>query len=558
MNAGLISVAGRLAVLCAACLLAACDPPVKYSNRLGEAVEIANSVRDGAGEVNLTQICAAHELPPDRPISDADISGDDTLTATELLVSIRPPLRPGEAIAFELPGGATIEPVRRHASGRFVTLDLKKDLIAVEVVEAIENNKRVHKIEPNCRYAYPAIPDEARIRPTAVFRVVPISNIAATSLCTPTTATCQGVYGANLPWAPNDTEFQNRNQWGLESIKAFEAWKAGKKYADSVLVAVIDTGVKYEHSDLQPNMWLNPNQSETNNPNDGIDNDNNGCADDVVGCTFDALNNCPVTATTPAGTDCDPRDYYGHGTIVASILGSVGDNGSGLASPAWKVKMIPVRVGNPHYWFTPEDLASAIAYADSVGADVANISLTIRGNNSPVVKAEINAASDVLFVTAAGNFYPWYPAAFDLDNIVSVSGIARHDCVDVDEEPLALAWDKTGVDIGAPGVQICAICGDSYCYDQGSSVAAPFVSSAAALIESAGDYSPIAARKLIIDNRRFSSQLPKSVSHGTLDMSFLADLGPPGWSWICWVILFLLGLVVVATATLIWRRYAQN
>ena len=102
-------------------------------------------------------------------------------------------------------------------------------------------------------------------------------------------------------------------------------------------------------------------------------------------------------------------------------------------------------------------------------------------------------------------------------------------------------------------MQICAICGDSYCYDHGTSVAAPFVSSAAALIESVGDYSPSPARKLIIDNRRYSPKLWNSVSHGTLDMSFLAGLGPPGWSKICWVILFLLGLVVVVTATLIWR-----
>src|SRR6185436_7521030 len=97
--------------------------------------------------------------------------------------------------------------------------------------------------------------------------------------------------------------------------------------SESVIIAIIDTGVDYTHQDLATNIWQNPGEIAGN----GIDDDGNGFIDDVRGYDF-------------ANGDNDPMDFAGHGTSGAGCIGAVGDNGVGVAGVNWTVSILPVKV----------------------------------------------------------------------------------------------------------------------------------------------------------------------------------------------------------------------
>ncbi|HID24211.1 MAG TPA: hypothetical protein EYP14_17665, partial [Planctomycetaceae bacterium] len=133
-------------------------------------------------------------------------------------------------------------------------------------------------------------------------------------------------YYWTLNAVPNDPRFNEL--WGLNNtgqlggtpdadIDAPEAWDVFTGDS-SVVVAVIDTGIDYNHEDLAANMWRNPGEI----PGDGIDNEGNGYIDDVYGID-------------PWGDDSDPMDDNDHGTHVAGTIGAVGDNGIGVVGVNW-------------------------------------------------------------------------------------------------------------------------------------------------------------------------------------------------------------------------------
>ncbi|MFM7804315.1 MAG: S8 family serine peptidase, partial [Verrucomicrobiota bacterium] len=128
---------------------------------------------------------------------------------------------------------------------------------------------------------------------------------------------------------PNDPRFTNFNQWHLynndqidKDIKAPRAWDrrttAAYGTTNKVIVAVIDTGVRHTHEDLQANMWINSAEIA----GDNIDNDGNGVTNDIVGADF-------------FSNDGDPMDEGSHGTHCAGLIGAVGNNGLGVTGVAW-------------------------------------------------------------------------------------------------------------------------------------------------------------------------------------------------------------------------------
>jgi subtilisin family serine protease/outer membrane protein assembly factor BamB len=238
-------------------------------------------------------------------------------------------------------------------------------------------------------------------------------------------------------WALNNTGQVINNRAGTidADIDAFEAWDLTTGSAD-VVVAVIDTGVDYNHPDLVSNIWINQDEIAGN----GIDDDHNGKVDDVRGWDF-------------VNSDNDPMDYNDHGTHIAGIIAAVGNNSNGVSGVAWTAKIMAIRgLGTEGSGYT-SDLIEAIEYSSENGADVINMSW---GNEeySQALKDTIDA-STALVVCAAGNdgqntdYNPHYPSGFTSANIISVAATDQYDNLASYSN-----YGATSVDIGAPGSNI--------------------------------------------------------------------------------------------------------
>ena len=275
---------------------------------------------------------------------------------------------------------------------------------------------------------------------------------------------------------PNDPKFAD--QWGLSNtgqtggvsgadIKALKGWEIAKG-SDTIVVAVLDTGVDYTHPDLAGNIWVNPGEI----PNNGIDDDGNGYVDDVYG--YDFINN-----------DNDPMDDNGHGTHCAGIIGAIGNNGIGVAGVTWKVKIMPLKFSRADGTGDTAASLNAIAYARRMGADI--ISCSWGGKAKSQALGDAIASTNALFPCAAGNEgsdndkTPHYPSGFDLPQIISVAASDAKDGI-----PAFSNYGATKVDVAAPGDWIMSTyptsLGHQYVKMKGTSMATPYVSGLAALL----------------------------------------------------------------------------
>lgn len=277
---------------------------------------------------------------------------------------------------------------------------------------------------------------------------------------------------------PNDGSFSQL--WGLHNtgqsgglvdadVDAPEAWDISTG-SRSVVVAVIDTGIDQTHPDLVGNLWTNPDEIAAN----GIDDDGNGYVDDVHG--WDWVN-----------ADNHPNDDNGHGSHCAGIIGALGNNGSGAAGVCWQVSLLGLKFLNASGSGFESDGAEAIAYATHMGVSVTSNSYT-GPVFSQAMKEVIDAAdaAGILFVAAAGNnasnidASPEYPAAYDSANILSVTASTR-----TDELAGFSNFGATNVDLAAPGHEIYStLHNGAYGYKSGTSMAAPHVAGAIALLKS--------------------------------------------------------------------------
>ncbi len=272
---------------------------------------------------------------------------------------------------------------------------------------------------------------------------------------------------------PNDPAYTSGKLWNLNNtndadMDAPEAWDT--RSISSTIVAVIDSGIRYTHEDLQGNMWRNPGEI----PGNGKDDDGNGYVDDVYG----------INTITGGG---NPRDDDGHGTHVAGTIGAVGNNGKGSTGVAWTVKLMACKFLDADGSGYTSDAIEAIDYARSKGAKVLNNSWS-GGAYSQALFDAINRArsAGMIFVAAAGNetanndSVAVYPANYALDNIISVAATTSTDkLADFSN------YGATRVELGAPGDNIysTSFAGDSsYTTMSGTSMAAPQVSGALALL----------------------------------------------------------------------------
>ena len=293
-------------------------------------------------------------------------------------------------------------------------------------------------------------------------------------------------YFRYLDGIPNDSRFDEL--WGMHNtgqsggvadadIDAPEAWDI-ETGSDQVVVAVLDSGVDMQHVDIAANLYTNPGEI----PGNGVDDDGNGFVDDLHGWDFRDNDNDP----SPTGGLC-----VGHGTHTAGTVGAVGDNGVGVTGVAHQVKLMPLRAFYIQLFILctaqDSDLIDAIGYIGDMGVPISNHSWGGGGFSNAMEDAI--RRSRHLFVNSAGNGNlfgvgfdiddsPVYPASYDLDNIVVVASTT-----DRDERSRFSNWGNLSVDLAAPGSGILSTKpDDAYGYLDGTSMAAPHVAGAAALL----------------------------------------------------------------------------
>lgn len=266
-------------------------------------------------------------------------------------------------------------------------------------------------------------------------------------------------------WAMNNTG-QTGGRVDAD-IDAQEAWQT-QTGSRSVVVAVVDTGIDYRHPDLAPNIWRNSGEVA----GDGVDNDRNGFVDDVYG--YDFINN-----------DGDPMDDHGHGTHVSGTIGAVGNNNIGVVGVNHAVSLMGLKFLGANNSGWAADAMRAVNYAVRMGADVINASFGGEGYSQAMMDS-LNRANNagVLFVAAAGNsrsnndVVPAYPTNYDAPNVISVAATDH-----ADRLASFSNYGRTTVDLGAPGVGIIStLPGNRYGSFNGTSMAAPHVAGAAALL----------------------------------------------------------------------------
>ena len=282
-------------------------------------------------------------------------------------------------------------------------------------------------------------------------------------------------------YTPNDPEFSQ--QWHHKVIQTPDVWDYTKG-SKEIVVAITDSGVKWNHPDLADNIWINEAELPGITINwasgsiiggDGRDNDGNGRIDDIMGWDF-------------VDNDNNPYQYHpgsAHGTHVAGCAGAVGDNGVGVAGAALTVSIMICK-GSP----TGEEAKGVqygyqqIKYAADTGADIINCSWGGPGSGGTATTTVNNATQNgSLVVVAAGNdntehnsSYRDYPADVPSALCVAASGPGDIKAGFSDYgEPIDLM--APGANIRAPWIQ------NNYSTQSGTSMASPVVAGVAALVK---------------------------------------------------------------------------
>ncbi len=297
--------------------------------------------------------------------------------------------------------------------------------------------------------------------------IITVSSTGMDDLLVESLAEIQGVLSISSEvkvhslFIPDDPSISLNQQWGLDTVNAFEAWDITRG-THEVVVAVLDTGIDWNHPDIAANMW----------------NDSEG----YHGYNFIANNLIPMDDNINGYDDLGrytPNTYTYHGTHVAGVIGAVANNNVGIAGMA-QVLLMAVKVMNDSGEGTDSKVASGINWAVAHGADIITMSLGVDGASTVLENAIDYASSEgVVTVAAAGNSgssFISYPAAYT--SVIAVGAI------DSSNRRASFSNFGDGLDIMAPGVGIYSTRGggDGYHELSGTSTAAPFVAGVAALM----------------------------------------------------------------------------
>lgn len=258
------------------------------------------------------------------------------------------------------------------------------------------------------------------------------------------------------------------NNWGADMVNAPTAWQNGHT-GKGVIVAVLDTGIDYNHEDLKNNIWTNTKEIAGN----GIDDDSNGYVDDIQGWNFNNNNN-------------NVLDNNGHGTHVSGTIAAE-NNGIGVTGIAYNSQIMAIKVLDEKGSGSYANIANGIRYAVDNGADVINLSLGSNSGNNAIKSAiEYASSKSVIVVMAAGNNgdpTPSYPARYADKSGIAVGAVDQ-------KNQLTDFSNRSGSQeikyVTAPGKDIYStVPNNKYATYNGTSMAAPHVAGVVALMLSA-------------------------------------------------------------------------
>lgn len=318
--------------------------------------------------------------------------------------------------------------------------------------------------------------------------------------------TVQPNFYYHLLLTPNDPQFVNTGMYGLTKISAPQAWDLSTG-SNSVVVADIDTGMRYTHQDLASNAWVNSGEIAGN----GVDDDNNGFVDDTRGWDFFFNDNNPID------------DAGGHGTHTAGTIGAVGNNLLNVVGVNWQVTIMPIKIYSPNGTDTTSAmLVNAYNYVLMMKLRGVNIRVT---NNSyggcgeacgydQATKDALDAMGDagILNVFAAGNantnndINPGgsYPSVYTSPSVLSVASSTS-----TDARSSFSNYGPISVDLAAPGSSVLSTYNTNDTATatlSGTSMATPHTTGAAALLAAYIPSLSVASLKASLMNR--VDQLP--------------------------------------------------
>ena len=410
---------------------------------------------------NIVAIAVATALMSGSALADINSGAEDAV-----LVMFKPGVTKQERVNLIKQNGASLRQL--DAQGRDMKMRFVADgrIVKVKVPKGVDRDHLIKKLSANPAVAV-AEPD------------FPLKALAT----------------------PNDPSFAEL--WGLHNtgqaggtagadIKAVDAWDISTGSHD-VIIGVIDTGMDYNHPDLIDNRWVNPGT--------------------LPGSTYG------YSALNP---ELDPMDSDSHGTHVAGTIGASGNNGTGVVGVNWNVTLLPCQFLGPSGGSTAGAIECINYFTDlklNHGVDIKATNNSWGGGGySETLRAAIQSGGDagILFIAASGNdggnadSAPMYPAAYDLDVIVSVASTDRNDNMSGFSN-----YGATSVDLAAPGSAILStVPGASYATYSGTSMASPHVAGAAALLWSVNpDISALEMKAILMDSGDALSSLEgKTVS----------------------------------------------
>jgi subtilisin family serine protease len=395
------------------------------------------------------------------------------LSASELARHV-----PGEIIVKFKPG-INASNFFKNISPTFSDLSLKREIhlsyqklnvLTVTDEKILDTTLQLLKNNPDVIYAEPNFIYEIAVMPKEVLTAKAPKKLEASPFAFDSQSVTDDALFGQLWGLKNTGSNEPQGKAGVEGadVNALKAWDltTGSR---AVKIAVIDTGVDYNHPDLAGNVWVN--QAELKGKS-GVDDDGNGYIDDIHGYDF-------------ANTDSDPMDGHGHGTHCSGTIGAIHNNKIGVAGVMGEVTIVPVKFLDDSGSGTLEAAVLAIDYATKLNVDLMSNSWGGGGRSEALYEA-IKRASDkgIIFTAAAGNSSsnndssPSYPASYESPNVVSVAALtAQNDLASFS------SYGRNSVHIAAPGRNILStVKGGKYEVMSGTSMATPHVSGVLGLL----------------------------------------------------------------------------